>query len=197
MENWWNSIGSYEKIYWFFAVPFTTVFLVQFFLTFSGSGGGEHDGGFEHDGDADGGGHHEGDHAGFNLFTLRNIIIFFTGFGWAGIVGVKSGYGKGLTGIFAFLVGLGLMLAVAGMYYLMSKLTENGNINMQNALDVPGRVYIPIPEGRQGVGQIQLTIQGSIREVEAMTEGDALSTGTPVKVTKVLDERTVIVEKMI
>lgn len=196
MENWWNSIDSYEKIYWFFAIPFTAVFLFQFFLTFIGTDGENHDGGLDSGGDISEG--HDGDYqAGFNLFTLRNIIIFFTGFGWAGIVGVKSGYSKGLTVLFAFLVGLGLMFAVAGLYFLMSKLTESGNINLKNALNASGRTYLPIPPGRSGVGQIQITIQGSLREVEAMTEGEMIPTGTMVKVVKVLDDRTVIVEKTI
>jgi hypothetical protein len=43
---------------------------------------------------------------------------------------------------------------------------------------------------------IQLPVQGSIRELSAMTEGPALTTGTKVKVVSLIDSNTVLVVKM-
>jgi len=188
LNLWWSNLQSFERFFWFLAIPFTVVFLFQFLLTFIGNdGNAEIDGDFDSDGVGD---------SGFHLFTFTNIIIFFTAFGWAGIVGIGWGFSQVVTVIFAFLVGIALMVAVASIYYLMSKMVESGNINLQNALNSTGKVYLPIPANRGGVGKVQITVQGSFREVDAVTDGDLLQTGMPIKVVGILNDEIIIVEKI-
>jgi membrane protein implicated in regulation of membrane protease activity len=192
MAEWWSNIPAFERIFWYFALPFTVVLILQLILTFIGLEW--HDGGFEASHGLDAG--HETDfQAGFRLFTLRNFIIFFTGFGWAGLFAIHAGFGQTVTILFAFFAGLFLMFAVAGMFYLMTRLTQSGNINLSNAAHSSGRVYLPIPGNRSGMGQVQITVQGAIREVDAMTDGEPLPTGTPIQVTEVLNEEVLIVKK--
>lgn len=192
MSEWWNSIPAFERIFWYFAIPFTVVLSFQLIMTFIGIDW--HDNSLDgHDGvdvgsDAD-------SLAGFRLFTLRNFIIFFTGFGWAGIFAVHAGFNQIVSILVAFLVGLFLMFAVAGMFFLMTKLTESGNISLSNAMNTFGRVYLPIPANRSGMGQIQITVQGSVREVEAMTDGEMLPTGTPIRVMEVINDEILVVKK--
>ncbi len=189
MSEWWNNIPAFERIFWYFAIPFTVVFSFQLILTFIGLDW--HDGGLDNT-DIN----HEADFiAGFRLFTLRNFIIFFTGFGWAGIFAVHAGFNQVTSTLIAFLVGLFLMFAVAGMFFLMTKLTESGNITLSNAQNAFGKVYLPIPANRSGTGQVQITIQGSIREIDAMTDGETLPTGTPIKVTEVVNDEVLVVKK--
>ncbi len=193
MSEWWSSIPAFEKLFWYFALPFTLIFLVQLILTMIGIDW--HDGSsFEvHDGVDIG---HDADFiSGFRLFTLRNFIIFFTGFGWAGIFAVHAGLGPILTIIIAFITGLFLMFAVAGMFYLITKLNESGTISLSNAVNATGRVYLPIPSRRSGTGQVQITVQGSMREIEAITDEDNLPTGTPVQVTQVINNEILLVKK--
>ncbi len=189
MGQWLDSIPAFERIFWCFAIPFTLVFTIQLVLTFIGIDW--HDGELAgHDGVGD---HHDGDAtSGFRLFTLRNFIIFFTGFGWAGVFAVHAGFNQVATVFFAFMVGLLLMVIVAGMFFLMTKLTQSGNIQINNAINASGRVYLPIPGQRSGVGQVQLTVQGSVREMGAMTDDQALPTGTPVTVTEVVNDILVV-----
>ncbi len=192
MGQWWNSIPAFEKIFWYFAIPFTIVFSLQLILTMIGIDW--HDTDFDvHDGfDVN----HDADSMdGFRLFTLRNFIIFFTGFGWAGIFAVHAGFNPIVTVLIAFMVGSFLMFAVTGILFFMTKLTQSGNIRLTNAINVPGRVYLPIPGKMSGMGQVQLTIQGSVREMEAMTQEDALPTGTPVTVTEVVNDQILVVKK--
>ena len=192
MVPWWDTIPAFEKIFWYFAIPFSLVFSIQIILTFIGIDW--HDSGLDAHGGIDI--QHDTDFlAGFHLFTLRNFIIFFTGFGWAGIFAVHAGFGQIASVFFAFIIGLILMVAVAGMFFLMTKLTQSGNIKMTNAVNSSGLVYLPIPAKRSGLGQVQLTVQGSVREVEAMTDGETLPTGTPVTVTEVVDEKLLVVKK--
>lgn len=186
MADWWQAIPAFEKIFWYFAIPFTIILSIQLILTFIGVD--------FHDGDTD---FHDGDDflTGFRLFTLRNFIIFFTGFGWAGIFAVNAGFSMILTVFFAFLIGLILMFMVALLFYLVTKLTQTSNISLTNAMNTVGRVYLPIPGKRSGIGQVQLTVQGSIREVQAVTDDDNLPTGTPVTVTEVLNDEILVVKK--
>lgn len=192
MGQWWDSISAFEKIFWYFAIPFTLVFSMQMVLTFMGIDW--HDSGLDgHDGID---GHHDGDSLeGFHLFTLRNFIIFFTGFGWAGVFAVHAGFNQISAALFAFIIGLILMFTVAGMFFLMTKLTQSGNIRLTNAMNSSGLVYLPIPGKRSGLGQVQLTVQGSIREMEAMTDEETLPTGTPVTVTEVVNDEILVVKK--
>ncbi len=192
MGQWWNSIPAFEKIFWYFAIPFTIVFSLQLILTMIGidwhdSDLDVHDG-FDVNHDAD-------SMDGFRLFTLRNFIIFFTGFGWAGIFAVHAGFNPIVTVLIAFMVGSFLMFAVTGILFFMTKLTQSGNIRLSNAINAPGRVYLPIPGKMSGMGQVQLTIQGSVREMEAMTQEDGLPTGTPVTVTEVVNDQILVVKK--
>lgn len=192
MSAWWNTLPAFERIFWFFALPSTVILAIQLILTFIGIDW--HDSGF---GGADGA--ETGDSAnfsdGFRLFTLRNFIIFFTGFGWAGLFAIHAGFSPFVTIGFAFIIGLLLMAAVAGMFYLMNKLTEKGNISLSNAVNGAGRVYLPIPGNRAGMGQVQMIVQGAVREADAMTDGEALPTGTPIRVTEVIGESILIVTK--
>lgn len=192
MEQWWANIPAFEKIFWYFALPFTVVFSLQLILTLIGIDW--HDSGIDSPDHFDM--NHDADFlSGFRLFTLRNFIIFFTGFGWAGIFAVHAGYNQFVTVLFAFIVGLILMFAVSMMFFLMTKLTQSGNITLANAINASGRVYLPIPGKRSGMGQVQITVQGAVREVEAVTDEDTLPTGTPVTVTEVVNNEILVVKK--
>ncbi len=73
------------------------------------------------------------------------------------------------------------------MFYLMSRMEQSGNIDLQkSAVGCRGTVYIAIPEG--GRGKVQITIQGAVREYDAVTDGESLVSGTPVKVVGVVDD---------
>lgn len=197
MGAWWSGISAFERVFWYFAVPATLLFIFQTMMVFIGLDGHPEGGDLPDGGDLDGDQSldHEVDHYGFHLITLRNIIIFFTAFGWTGIFGVHAGLGPVITVMIAFTIGVAMMFLVAGLFYFIARLTESGNINVRNAIDAGGTVYLPIPPQRSGRGQVQMVIQGSLREFDAMTDADGLPTGTPIRVKKVLGDRILLVEK--
>jgi uncharacterized membrane protein YtjA (UPF0391 family) len=207
MQDWWSAVSSFEKIFWFVAVPSTVLTVMQMILTFFGIGDGSHDmgDGGAHDGDVghgdaghgDAHGHsHATSHVEFKFLTIRNLMILASCFGWAGIAGNRAGFARPITVIFALMVGCVVSLIVAGIFYLFMQLRSSGNMDIRNALDGTGTVYLPIPAEKVGAGMIQLPVQGSIRELSAMTEGPALTTGTKVKVVSLIDSNTVLVVKM-
>ncbi|MGF7057530.1 hypothetical protein [Brassicibacter mesophilus] len=199
MTEWWNSIPAFEKVFWYFAVPFSVLFLIQLISTFIGMNDdvdipGD-DGGFDTGTDFDGDGADIDGSSAFNLFTVRNFIIFFTVFGWTGIVGANANMNKTLTVILAMILGLIVMAIVSGIFYFMSRLTESGNMDLKNAMYCIGEVYITIPAKRSGLGKVQMTLQGSIRELEAMTDGKAISSGDMVRVIDIINNQILLVEK--
>lgn len=187
MQEWWTSPDIYTKVLWMITLTASLIFVVQTVLTFIGM---DSDTSMDASTDTDAS-------AGvfpFELFTFRNFINFFLGFGWTAIA-LQGKVNGTIAIILACLAGVLLVAAVMYIFYLMSKMEQSGNINMANAVGCKGSVYLKIPAARNGEGKIQITIQGAIREYDAVTNGEELPTGTPIAVTQVLSENILVVAK--
>ena len=186
---WWHALDMFPKIYWMIAIPFSVFFLLQTILSIF-AGDVDHDA----SGHSDAGGTDDG--IPFQFFTIKNMVAFFTIFGWSGIACVNAGVGHGLTIFISIVSGILMMALMASIFYFMSKLTESGNLNVKNAINKTGTVYIPIPAGRKGEGKIQINIQSALRELDAITdETENIPTGTLVIVTDVLNNNILVVKK--
>lgn len=77
-------------------------------------------------------------------------------------------------------------LAVFIMLWLFKKannLKHDGTLELKNAINKTGTVYLPIPAQRRGVGKIQIIIQGSTREIDAITDHqEQIPTGNLIRV---------------
>lgn len=188
MSEWWNTLSTLQQVYWGFAIPFSLIFLIQMVLTFVGG---------DIDSDSVGDVHMELDHdAGFQFFTIKNFIGFFTLFAWTGIACLDSGFSSGSTLLISFLAGIGMMILMAAIFYYFSKLTDSGTLSINNAIGGIGEVYLPIHASRGNIGRVQIKVQGSLRELEAITDDSQdLSTGTVVSVMDVINNNTLIVTK--
>jgi len=207
MGGWWNEVPLLEKIFWYFAIPFSTVFVIQLILTFIGMGDSDADtDGFDSvdiddvDGvddidDVDIPDDNDSVASTFQFFTVRNFIAFFTVFGWTGITMSRAGAGPFVTVLVAVIAGVAIMFVVAFLFYFMMRLSESGNVKIQNAVGQTGKVYIPIPKEGKGYGKIHITFQGSYREMDAVTLDEELPTGTLVKVIDIMDNNVLVVEK--
>lgn len=216
MTEWWETLTSFEKIFWYIAVPFSVILLIQLILTFAGMGGSDADVGggdtdisgldvdedIDVDIDTDGGDSADADMNDvvptFHFFTIRNFIAFFTMFGWAGIAAIRNGFSVSGTITIAIAAGLVVMLVVSALFYFISKMQDaGGTLKIRNALGKTGEVYIPILGKGKNIGKIQITIQGALREMQAITKGkDDLPTGTVVKVVGALSNSILVVEKL-
>ena len=148
--------------------------------------------------DASGGhsvdGGNPGDFSSMRMFTLQTIVAFLTVFSWTTIVAMHGGLPAGLAFGIGFALGLIVMFTVAKIVQLSSKLAENGTLDVRNCLGLTGTVYIPIPPKGQGEGKVNVTVQGQLRELSAVTtESDMLKTGTVVRITDLRGD-TVVVE---
>ena len=184
-------MSSTEKVFWGISLVFSVLFLIQFVVSLIGLD-------FDTDSDVE---VHTDTHGGYHLdpsFTIlsvRSIIAFFTFFGWTGVLVLKSGGGIWTAIGFSTLSGLAAMFIVGYVIYMFTKLTEQGNINLSKALYSTGEVYLSIPANKNGQGKVHIKIQGALKEVDAVTNGDTLPTGSTIKVVEILDDNLILVEQ--
>lgn len=190
MQEWWASLDGYMQVLWIITLVASLIFIVQTVLTFMGmdtdSGLDIPDGGMDTDVDAG--------TFPFQLFTFRNFVNFFLGFGWTAIA-LTGKTSLWVTMLMAVIVGIGLVAAVMYIFYAMSKMEQSGNIETASAVGCKGNVYLTIPGRRAGEGKVQISIQGAIREFDAMTDDDTLTNGSPIRVTEVLNDNMLLVAK--
>ena len=131
---------------------------------------------------------------GHQFFTIKNLIAFFTMFGWVGIAGINSGLNKSLTVIIAVVAGLAMVLIMVFLLKNVNKLRYSGTMQIKNALNQVCETYLLIPVKRDGFGKVHIRIQGSLHELEAMTDDESqIPTGKIVKVTGIVNEQILLV----
>lgn len=118
----------------------------------------------------------------FSLFSIRALVSFFTFFGLTGWWGTSAGLSGPVTLLLAVLAGALLMVAVAWLMHLQSKLQSKGNLEPQRAVGKTARVYLRIPAENQGHGKITVKVQGRSVELNAFTRGAELPTGATCRV---------------
>lgn len=130
----------------------------------------------------------------FQFLSLKNLIAFFTIFGWTGIICLHSGIAPGMSALIATGAGLIMMLIMASIMYFMGKLVEDGTLKMKNAIGKSGSVYLPIPAKRAGMGKVQIQVQG-FQTLDAVTDNETeIPTGAIVEVVEILNNQILIVK---
>ena len=83
------------------------------------------------------------------------------------------------------------------LFKWLAGMQQSGNINLQkSAAGCEGKVYLTIPALRGGAGKVQITINGAVREYDAVTESEEpLKTGASIRVVDVIDASTLLVEE--
>jgi hypothetical protein len=188
MNEFFAQMEPLLRTFWFIALPASLVFLIQMVMTFIGADASD---GTSPDFD----GNFDGD-APFQLFSLRNLINFLLGFGWTGVGFYTMISSKGLLIALAFVIGSGM---VAVFFYLMkvvSGLAEDNTFKIADTVGKSAQVYLSIPADKTGRGKIQISVHGSVHEIEAVTSGARLDTGTMVRVESVVDNNLVQVTKL-
>lgn len=184
-NDWWSGLSLVLKIYWGIAIPFTVFFVLQLILSFLGHE--SHDLGHDAQHDADHG-------VGFQFFTLKNLIGFFTIFGWTGIASIDGGLSIFMSMVLATLAGLLMMTVMAGLFYLLMKAQADGTMKFDKAIGQVGEVYLTIQSKRGSLGKVQVNVMGALRTLDAMTDDDAdIPTGKIVSVSSIAGGNILIV----
>lgn len=193
MIEWWNTLSVVMKILWGVTLASSLVFIIQSIMTFIGA-----DAGLDFDTDTSGADLDTGAEpgTGLGLLTFRNLVNFCLGFGWTAVLLMEQITSVPLLLTIAMLVGIGLVALIMLMFKWISGMQQSGNIDVRKqAVGCTGRVYLTIPANREGAGKVQININNSVREYEAVTDGGKLPTGVQIKVVEVISESTLLVEE--
>ena len=196
IATWWADLSPVMKLLWSVTLTATLIFVIQTVMTFLGADADGTDFDMDVDTSMDGSdlSNIEG---GSNLYTFRNLVNFFLGFGWSAILLQPSVKSTALLILVSVLVGVALVVAVMYLFKWLSSMQQSGNINVYKAaVGCQGKCYLRIPAERGGEGKVQITIQGAVREYNAVTDGDEIKTGASVKVLEAVDANTLLVEEL-
>ncbi|MCO5241065.1 MAG: hypothetical protein M9904_13525 [Chitinophagaceae bacterium] len=191
ISTWWQSIVLFEQIFWVIALLFSLLFLIQTLLSFAAGDAdtavGDSDSYIDHD---------EG--IGYQFFTIKNLIAFFTMFGWTGIACIRGGLGAPATVLFAVLAGAVVVAIMIMLLRVMGRLKQSGTMDIMEAVNKTGTVYLFIPAVRGGTGKVHVQVQGAVRELPAITdEAKDIPTGSIVTITGVINESVLLVRPAI
>lgn len=186
--EWFSSLTFFQQFYWGIALVGSFIFIITIVTTFMGGDSGDLDTDAEIDADTG---------MGFQFITFKNLIGFFTLFGWSGIACMDAGFPKSLIIIISVLCGLAMMSVMAAMFYYMQKLNDSGTLKMKNAIGQVGEVYLTIGAKRSSIGKAHVRIQGALRELEALTDSEIdLKSGAVISVKDITQNGILIVEQL-
>lgn len=175
------------RTFWFVAIPASVIFIIQTIMTFIGADAS--------DGvSADFNGDFDGTDAPFQLFSFRNLINFLLGFGWSGVSLYATINNPTVLILVSVLVGCAFVYIFFLVISQLMKLSEDGTFKLTATLNKNAEVYLSIPANRTGKGKILISVNGSIHELEAITEGEKINSGAVVRVVRIENENTLIVE---
>lgn len=176
------------RTYWYIAIPASVIFIIQTIMTFVG---GDASDGLEADFDGD----MDGQSGPSQIFSLRNLINFLLGFSWTGISFYNEISNRWVLMTVATVVGLIFLFAFFFIIKQIKKLAEDNSFRFDATIGKNAEVYLTIPGKKGGKGKVLLSLNGSTRELSAITEGEEIPTGKLVKITG-LDNELLIVEQL-
>ena len=92
-------------------------------------------------------------------------------------------------------MGLLFVLAFVFMFRQVMKLSHDGSFKMSETVGLKADVYLRIPAARSGRGKVQLSVKGSVHEIDAVTDNDAeIPTGGQVEIVEVLGDDLLLVK---
>ncbi len=188
-----NASGA-ELVFWSCAIAGTLFFALRLVLTLMG--GLDHDAsGHDFDSGHDGEVNHAPDVA-FKLLSVNTVGAFVAMFGWVGLAALKE-LQSGI--LFAFLLawcaGFFTMALTAYLFKAaLSLACEGDDFDLEKTVGLAAEVYQRIPA--EGMGRIQITVNGILRELNAVSEEkQEIPSFTKVNVEKVVDSTTVCVKR--
>ncbi|MGD8456101.1 MAG: hypothetical protein PVF83_06935 [Anaerolineales bacterium] len=194
-----------ETIYWGATIIGGTLFILRTILLLVG-GGVDHDDfdlhvegdlHVEHDlqFDADYTDTYSDSDFDFKLLSMQGLTGFFMLFGLVGLALLKANFAILITIMGGGLAGLFAVWVISVVFSQLKRLQSDGTVNIKNAIGQNGSVYLVIPP--KGSGQVQVPVQGALRIFDAVSkDGKNIKTGKKVRVTGIVDNKTLVVEEI-
>lgn len=196
LAEWWNSMSTVSQIFTCIAIPSTLVLIIQTVTMLLGMGDDGDAPDIPEDADIDEIPDDVEGLDGLRIFTVRGIVAFLVVFGWLGTVLDTSGANIYATVSVSALCGFLMMVLLAFLLKAVMNLRSEGNVDNRNAVGKAGKVYLTVPPSRSGEGKVQVMLQGTLAEVNAVTdETEPINTGCEIIVTGVSGQTTLVVKR--
>ena len=129
-----------------------------------------------------------------DLFTLKNLVNFFVGFGWSGVTFRQYIDNSAVLLLVATLFGLLFIAIFLFIYKSIMKLESNSAVGAEACVGKMADVYLRIPAARGGKGKIQISLNGVAREFDAITDAtENIPSGAVVFVEEVVNGTVLLV----
>lgn len=182
---------SLDQLFFYSAIVGGTLFLIQLVLLFVGGGGG-----VDLDTDLGGGdASHAAADASFKVLSLQGITTFVMMFGLVGMAMRIDEQAAPLASLaVAVAAGAGSTWVIGRIFFYFTRLQSTGNLDMKTAVGATGQVYLTV--GPEKAGKVTITVGNRSLTLDAIVEtGETLTTGTPIRVARVISDTTVSIEK--
>lgn len=183
----YQAMDTWMQVFWGCAIVGSLIFIVQMVLTLIGMDSSDMDVDFDGADTMDLGG-------GISLFSIKNFVNFIVGFGWGGVCFAGIIENKWLLTFVAMLVGIAFVIMFFFIKKQTKKLEHNGAFLINDCVGKTVDVYLRIPKNKSGKGKVQVSLNGSVQEFDAMTAGESIASGQKVEVLSVIDGSTVLVK---
>ena len=180
LMTWWQALNAAEQFFWATGLISNVLFLIYLIAQFTG----------HHDADL----LSDSDDVGFAILSIRGLLAFGMFMGWTGVVALRSGASLPVALLAGIAAGIFAAWLVYKMLRMLLRLQASGNFEQYNAVGKTGTVYLPIPARGKGAGKIMAEVQGALRELDAVSDGDAIPTGAPVLVVGTDENEVLIVQ---
>ena len=132
----------------------------------------------------------------FQVLSIKTMIAFLAFFGLAGLAGQNAEMSSTPVVLMALGTGATAVFVVAYIMAGLAKLQSKGNVDLNNAVGVEGRVYLRVPGENAGQGKVTIQVQGRKIECKAFTAGPEIPTGAQVRVVAASGQDTVEVQTL-
>ena len=154
--------------------------------------GGDFQGDLGDGGDID----HSSADISFKFLSLQGLTAFFMMFGLVGLALLRANLWALVSIAGGMIAGLFTVWVIGLIFTAMRQLQSSGTIQIKNAIGQSGSVYLTIPAS--GSGQVQVAVQGSLKIYDAVSgEKKKIATGEKIKVINVIDNKTLVVTKLL
>lgn len=167
--NWWTALAWQKQAFWSLAIVTSILLLIRLLASLLDT---------------------EEEPSAPSWLDSRFILIFFTGMGWSGLLIFYSTHS--LINSLIWSAALGILLSAAARWFYLGR--SQRTPPRRGDLLSTGEVLQPIPPHRNGFGKVQLSSRRLPYELDAITAGQEIPRGTPVRVVEVLDEGVILVE---
>lgn len=187
LSGWWAGLTNAEQIFYGIGLIAGVISLLLAFLAFLG---------MEHH-DAIDAVATDSAHGGGGIFSIKPLTGFFLGFGWTGALALQSGAGLIAATLYAILAGAVIMAGIVAMFRFILSMRSDGTMRPQEAVGAIGTVYVSLPPSPETGGQVVVNFSGRQETFSALNASNRkIPSGEKVRVTKVIDSSTLLVEPL-